>query len=627
MTVSFLRRIVLAGLAITGGALVAQPAPKADAAVFFVETSPAFYSGSAKPELGFVIQGESGTFVPKFVPPRVTANPSLHVNALGLGSGKGINTTAPDTYRTNFGDIALYKIDPPAGLSPLTIAALQPQGGETVKVWLWDKQRRQAVELAAKKIPSELNQPERVRLSRRVEQKDVVGAPLCNANGEVFGLGCKQTMVSDADLLLFIPLKHEWADPKAGGAPGVTREIPTVWRTWLFDGKNKQPAVATSISGPGDAILLGLWHDDKWLQRPMPLARLSEADRDWVKAMTAPADSQRSPLPISRAANTLVIASPEPGQFPWPLSKPPKRPCLEIDGLAGTVTFRARTKSNDRVFSMTDPAFQAAVKARTLDQLIGQTYVKYTPLGTLTLPAKFTDFPLLGQDNTGTCYVSHYREWLVYYLGDRALLLPCLEDLRGYLNFLLNDHPSLSEVFAGRDAKNTAAFNANTRLARARSHDFLNNVGFFCRNFLIGADTMPYTKFADIDTAFQHLKFSTRTRQFSEDMFGTMLEGLLLGQMTLGESESHVMNIIGIDGDRLLISTWAREYEGTLRELARLDKRGPLLAPTVFAQFPIVARNQEGRVAIPTIDPAITPGLIAPQLKAVARFNTGSGSR
>lgn len=625
MPLSFLPKTISLGLLIAGGALFAQTPAKTVPAVFLVETSPAYYSDTTAPEMGFVIRNGDKNFIPKIIA-YGNANPSLHVNPFGLPSGQGFNTESlQGTYSSGYCSVALYTIAPREQPQPLTVASHPPKTNDAVKIWIWDKERREPVEVAAV-ITSTASPPNRVRLSRRLDQRQVLGAPACNAEGEVFGIVFKQGVGGGTEDLVFIPLKPEWGGTVEDKPADKSRDIPGVWRTWIFDGKNHQPAVASTVSAAGDAVVLGLWHDNKWIQRPILLSRLSATDRAWISDMLKSGNENSSPVPLSRSATTLAITAPKPSQMPWPLSKASRRPCIEIDGVSGAVTFRARVKTDDRVFLMTDPVFQSAVKDRTLDRLINQTYVTYTKLGTLTIPVKLTDFPLLGQDNTSTCYVSHYREWLVYYLGDRALLMPCLENLRSYLNFLLNNNPSLSQVLAGSDTKNANAFDAKTRLARARSRDFLNNVSFFCRNFLIGAETMPFTKFSDIDASSQNLQFSSLTRQFSEAMFGTLLEGLLLGQMTLGESESHVMNIIGIDGDKLAISTWAREYEGTLRELAQADRRGPLLAPTVFAQFPIVARNREGRVVIPALDPVSAPGLTPVQLKAVARFNQGTGS-
>ncbi len=629
MRLPYFSRLLAIVLSISSYPLFAQSAPKPNASFsprFLLETSQAYHSGVARPELGFVVRCGAEFFIPKCIPSQATANTLLRVNPLGLPSGLGFSTNSlQGTHPATFGKVALYKVAPPDGLQPLSIASSRPQAGTAVKVWLWDKERRQAVELAA---TIDAKYPDRLALSRRVEQRQVIGAPICNEAGEVFAIGFSQRMgVPAADMLIFLPLKPEWCGPLDGASTTGVRQIPATWRTWTFDGKNKHQAVASSATVSGDSIMLGLWHDAKWIQKSIQIDRLSKSDRDWIKAMINPIAGTRSPVPISHAPTPLAITAPNPGQFPWPLSKAPRRPCLEIDVVAGTVTFRGRIKTADRVFSMTDPSFQTAVKTRTLDQLLDQHYVKYTQLGTLTIPAKLMNFPLLGQDNTGTCYVSHYREWLVYYLGDRALLLPCLENLRGYLNFLLHDNPSLPELFATRDGKSAVAFDARTRMARARSRDFLNNVGFFCRNFLIGADTLPYVEFADINNSHQNWRFSNKTRQFSEALFGSLLEGLLLGHMTLGESESHVMNIIGIDGDRLSVSTWAKEYEGTLRELARMDARGALLAPTVFAQFPVVARNNEGRIVIPSLEPAISSALTPAQLKAITRFNLGSGAK
>ena len=626
----FLQCWIALGLLLAASDLVAQSAPKNPPPLFLVETSQASYTNQTKPSLGFVVQSPAGVFIVKSKESRAQTNPTLRVNPLGLPTGQGFSTRAMHgPFNARMADVVFYEIDLPAGFQPLSIAAQPAIPGDAVKVWMWNNERRQAVELAATfiKDPTRFNI---LKLSRRVEQREVVGAPVCNANGEVIGIGCQGYGANSADELLFLAVQREWiapSDTQAAKSVSTTPfQFPLVWRTWEFDGKNPQPAIASSLSPSGTEILLGLWHEKKWLQRPLPLSRLSEADRTWISAMTDSKTKERSLVPVSRAAAPLPVNTPAPGKAPWSVSKPPRRPCLEIDGVSGLVTFRGRTASSDRVFTMTDPAFATAVQTRTLDQLIGQSYVSYTKLGTLTIPAKLMNFPLLGQDRTGTCYVSHYREWITYYLGDRALLLPCLEDLRSYLNLLLQDHPSLPELFASRDGKNADAFDAQTRLARARSRDFLNNVGFFCRNFLIGEETMPYTRFSNIDGTYHDWKFSSETRQFSEAQFGALFEGLLLGQMILGESENHVMNIIGIDDDRLSISTWAKEYEGTLRELARLDARGPLLAPTLFQQFPVVARNQDGRVVVPRLEPATFRSLTPAQLKSIARFNQGGGS-
>lgn len=598
-----------------------------NASLFLVETSHATYAGPTKPELGFLIKDDAGTFIIKNSPKDSFRDPLLRVNPLGLPAGQTFSTrTLKGTYESYPRNFMVYEATPPASFTPLSLASQPPAAGAAVKVWVWDSARRAPVELSA----TVADTPNfTLRLSRRVEQREIIGAPVCNVAGEVFGIGYQQS-TSDQLQVILIPQKWRESPPArfaSGPGSGDTSALPSVWRTWEFDGKTQYQAVALSLSPAGDAVDLGLWHQNKWLQRPMPLSRLSAADTAWLKAMGNSSD--RSDVPISRATQSLVIDAPAAGKLPWSLTKPPRRPSLEINGVLGTVTFRARTSSADRVFLMTDPTFGRAVKTRTLDQLINQPYVKYTKLGTLTVPAKLVNFPLLGQEDTGTCYVSHYREWLVYYLGDRAPLLPCLEDLRTYLNFLLCDNPSVSELVAGKDIKSTKAFNADTLLARKQSRDFLNNVAFFCRNVLIGAETMPYAKFNDIDGTYQSWKFTNNARQFSEAQFGSLLEGLLLGHMTLGESKTHVMNIIGIDDDRLSVCTWAREYEGTLKELALIDRRGPVLAPTVFEQFPVVARNHEGRVVIPALVPAVASSkLSALQLKAVERFNLGpSGKR
>jgi hypothetical protein len=270
---------------------------------------------------------------------------------------------------------------------------------------------------------------------------------------------------------------------------------------------------------------------------------------------------------------------------------------------------------------MTDPAFRTAVRERRLDQLIQQPgYVRYTQHGTLSIPVKVIDFPLLGQDLTGTCWVAHYREWLFYYLGTRQPYLPALEDLESYLNLLMAP-PTLATLLTENRSKNAVSFAGSGLRARKESRQMLQHLTEIYRLLLHGEAAVDDG--TAINPEYREDNFDWRARAVSEAAFGPMMEELLLGNMVLGQSESHVMNILGFEKDTVSICTWGREYSGTLRQLAQADPRGPILAPIRYENYAMVARAPDGRVMIPPLAPRATDRLDGPRRKFIERYNRG----
>ncbi len=304
-----------------------------------------------------------------------------------------------------------------------------------------------------------------------------------------------------------------------------------------------------------------------------------------------------------------------------PLSVAPERPCVTIHGVTGKVVFRGRTTTQDKEFNMTDPAFRAAVRERRLDQLIQQPgYVRYTPHGTLTIPVKVIDFPLLGQDLTGTCWVAHYREWLFYYLGTRQPFLPALEDLESYLNLLLTP-PTVTTLLTENRAKNAVSFAGGGLRVRKEGRQMLKHLSDIY-GLLLRGETATEDGEA-LNPEYHEDRFDWRAREVSEAAFGPMMNELLLGNMVLGQSEDHVMNILGFEKDSVSICTWGREYGGTLRQLAQADPRGPVLAPIRYESYAMVARGPDGRVMIPPLVPRAADRLDGPRRQFIERYNRG----
>jgi hypothetical protein len=350
-----------------------------------------------------------------------------------------------------------------------------------------------------------------------------------------------------------------------------------------------------------------------------------ERPTEWRYQLLAPRAAlagqvEKSHVPLSRATTPLRITPLAPDNSKLLLSSPPERPCVEIHGVAGQVIFRARNRAGDKTFSMLDPEFQKAVRERGLDRLVPGNLFAYTELGTLRVPVKVMNFPLLGQDMTGTCWVAHYREWLFYYLGTRHRHVPALEDLRGYLN-LFTEPVTVERLFDPSRRKAANKFEGSDSYASKHSVAMRENIDRFFREFFVGAETEPTVEFKDITQDYTRLRPTQKARKLSEAEFGEIMNGLLLGQMTLARSESHVMNILGFEGDEVMISTWAREFKGTLRQLARMDPRGPLLMPLEFNQHTIVARAADGHVVIPALSLAEAEQLGGLDRRAVARFN------
>lgn len=331
---------------------------------------------------------------------------------------------------------------------------------------------------------------------------------------------------------------------------------------------------------------------------------------------------EKSPVPLSRATRLLRITPLSEKNTKLPLSVRPERPCVEIHGVTGQVIFRGRSSSGDKTFQMLDPVFQTAVREGTLDRLVPGGLFTYSALGTLNVPVKVVDFPLLGQDFTGTCWVAHYREWLFYYLGTRHALIPALEDLRGYLNLVI-EPVTVERLFDPARGKKAYVFGGHEPYAAQNSVKMRNNLDVFFREFLVGVETEPYVSFNDITRGYTYLRATQKARKLSEQEFGEIMRGLLLGQMILARSESHVMNILGFDRNEVMISTWQREIKGTLRQLAQADPRGPLLMPLEFNQHTIVARAPDGNVVIPALDLGKASELEELKRREVERFNAG----
>lgn len=327
-------------------------------------------------------------------------------------------------------------------------------------------------------------------------------------------------------------------------------------------------------------------------------------------------------VPLSRATRPMRITPLSEMNTKLPLSVRPERPCVEIHGVEGQVVFRGRNSGGDKVFKMLDPLFQSAVQEGTLDRLVPGGVFTYSPLGTLNVPVKVVDFPLLGQDYTGTCWVAHYREWLFYYLGTRHALIPALDDLRGYLN-LVTEPVTVERLFDPARGKKAYVFGGHEPYASKNSVMMRNNLDVFFREFLVGVETEPHVDFNNITRDYTDLRATQKARKLSEQEFGEIMRGLLLGQMTLARSESHVMNLLGFDRNEVMISTWQREIKGTMRQLAQADPRGPLLMPLEFNQHTVVARAPDGNVVIPALDLGKASGLDELKRREVERFNAG----
>lgn len=415
---------------------------------------------------------------------------------------------------------------------------------------------------------------------------------------------------------------HGGAQMTVAGS-GVLQPVPPVRRAWGLAAR-PEPVVAIlrGYDPAAATVTLAAVVGKKEVERTLPVTALRGPDLEWLRRLANDSPEMASPVPVNRSTDVILLE-------PW--VRPPRgvaiaseerRPCIEIHGIAGEVRFLGRIGKQDRVFWMTDPAFRKAVKEGTLPALIGESYVKTEPNGALSIPVKMAGFPMLGQEQSGTCYIAYYREWFYYYLGSRAEMLPMVDGYREFLNFLLEDNPDVGDLFEPGRRKSVGKFDADSRLAKREWSQFREQIGFLIVNYFMGAEVTADSAWKPV-SAHGDDDYGRRTRKALESRMGEIMQSLLLGQMTIGRGENHVMSIIGVDGDKLTISTWGREFKGTLRQLAQADRRGPMLAPLEFRSYPVVARNEEGRAVFPKVPDYELRGQSKSVLDAWNRFWRG----
>lgn len=399
-------------------------------------------------------------------------------------------------------------------------------------------------------------------------------------------------------------------------------QLPPIRREWQLAAR-PQPIVAVLRRyNPAEAtITLAATIDGKEIERTVPIQMLSASDQTYIRRLTGFTAVEKSTVPITKSPEvvTLEPLAQSPGRLS--LSKEEPRPCIEVHGILGEVRFLGRIGNDDRTFKMTDPVFQRAVEANTLPALIGASYVQSRPSGTLNIPVKVAGFPLLGQ-KSGTCYIAYYREWLYYYLGTRADRMPVIEGTEEFLNLLLITEPDLADLFDASRRKSARNFDANTILARRQAAQFREQITFLIANYFLGPETVADCAWAPI-SRHGGQDYDRTSRRTIEAQLGGIMQALLLGHMVIGRGEGHVMGIIGVDDDQLVISTWGREYKGTIKQLARADSRGPMLAPIDYRNYSIVARNANGRAVLPRLPRHELDGQRQTVLNAYARFVRG----